>query len=189
MKITLKIQKTNESYQKLQASLCDAILEQQVKLGYEKETVYLYYPLSSIMHYFKLQEKTAEQLDEVLEGFHKFVKNKLGDVKVTREGNRYCFAIPAEGSAYVHKFLFAHPFLTKLVERVKEPCEMEDILAIFKEYSPNIMCEKFKDEDFDFVVHFEDKKIDKYYYCFKKEAGQMTYHRFNRHDYKDVISR
>lgn len=40
-------------YKKLQDSLIDVIAEEQAKLGYMKEPIRLYYPLSSLHHFLK----------------------------------------------------------------------------------------------------------------------------------------
>ena len=42
----------NEAYQKLMDNLCDIVAEEQAKLGYMKEPIRLYYPLSSLNHFF-----------------------------------------------------------------------------------------------------------------------------------------
>lgn len=47
----------NEAYQKLMDNLCDIVAEEQAKLGYMKEPIRLYYPLSSLNHFFQ----TAKQ--------------------------------------------------------------------------------------------------------------------------------
>ena len=40
------------NYNKLETSLIDVIKEEQAKLGYRKEKISLYYPLSSLNHFF-----------------------------------------------------------------------------------------------------------------------------------------
>ena len=57
----------NEAYQKLMDNLCDIVAEEQAKLGYMKEPIRLYYPLSSLNHFFggdvsadKMQEKLSK---------------------------------------------------------------------------------------------------------------------------------
>ena len=34
----------------LEKVICDTIKEEQIKLGYQKETIRLYYPMSSLVH-------------------------------------------------------------------------------------------------------------------------------------------
>ena len=43
----------NEAYQKLMDNLCDIVAEEQAKLGYMKEPIRLYYPLSSLNHFLE----------------------------------------------------------------------------------------------------------------------------------------
>ena len=40
------------NYNRLENSLIDVIKEEQAKLGYMKEKIRLYYPLSSLNHFF-----------------------------------------------------------------------------------------------------------------------------------------
>ena len=42
----------NEAYQKLMDNLCDIVAEEQAKLGYMKEPIRLFYPFSSLNHFF-----------------------------------------------------------------------------------------------------------------------------------------
>ena len=57
----------NEAYQKLMDNLCDIVAEEQAKLGYMKEPIRLYYPLSSLNHFLggnvsadEMQEKLSK---------------------------------------------------------------------------------------------------------------------------------
>ncbi len=43
----------NEAYQKLMDNLCDIVAEERAKLGYMKEPIRLYYPLSSLNHFLE----------------------------------------------------------------------------------------------------------------------------------------
>lgn len=43
----------SDGYDRLAQSLIDIIKEQQAKLGYRKEIVRLYYPLSSLNHFLR----------------------------------------------------------------------------------------------------------------------------------------
>ena len=46
-------------YERLEKSLTDTIKEEQAKLGFRKEAIRLYYPLSSLNHFFDVQEREA----------------------------------------------------------------------------------------------------------------------------------
>ena len=43
-------------YHRLENSIIDVIKEEQAKLGYRKEEIRLYYPLSSLDHFFETSE-------------------------------------------------------------------------------------------------------------------------------------
>ena len=42
-------------YHRLENSIIDVIKEEQAKLGYRKEEIRLYYPLSSLDHFFETE--------------------------------------------------------------------------------------------------------------------------------------
>lgn len=58
----------NEAYQKLMDNLCDIVAEEQAKLGYMKEPIRLYYPLSSLNHFFG-GDAFADEMQEKLSKF------------------------------------------------------------------------------------------------------------------------
>ena len=41
--------------------------------------------------------------------------------------------------------------------------------------------------DFDYVLYFQDEEIDPYYYCIKMEMGHTVYHRFIKEDYEKLV--
>ena len=50
-------------YAKLEKNLIDILKEQQMKLGYCDEEVRLYYPLSSLNHFFGTDDSAEAMLD------------------------------------------------------------------------------------------------------------------------------
>ena len=56
-------------YTALKEYLCDMILEEQLKLGYERETIRFYSPSSSIGHVLKLSDRSKPAVLAALEGF------------------------------------------------------------------------------------------------------------------------
>lgn len=69
-------------YKRLYKNLIDIIKEEQAKLGFRRESIRLYYPLSSLNHFFETQD-TEEQMKNRLHGIPDFIKETLGDIKVT----------------------------------------------------------------------------------------------------------
>ena len=86
-------------YKKLQDSLIDVIAEEQAKLGYMKEPIRLYYPLSSLHHFFK-SEGDAEAMQESLGGFPEATKEIFGEVQVSHKGDRFCFFLSENATEY-----------------------------------------------------------------------------------------
>ena len=52
----------NTKYKLLEEILADLILEEQAKLGYRKESIRFYFPLSSLRHIFKNASNADESL-------------------------------------------------------------------------------------------------------------------------------
>ena len=49
-------------FDRLEKNLIDIIKEEQAKLGFRKEAIRLYYPLSSLNHFFEAHDTEAEML-------------------------------------------------------------------------------------------------------------------------------
>ena len=163
-------------FDRLEKNLIDIIKEEQAKLGFRKEAIRLYYPLSSLNHFFEAEDS----------GFPASLTKKLGNVTVTAKKDRFCFHIPEDGSVYVHEHTDANEFIRSLVELLQEHgCTMEDIFTLFKSVSKNVVCEEMNHDEFDWLVRFTDNQNDPYYYCFKDEGCHIIYHRFLPEDYAD----
>lgn len=115
-----------------------------------------------------------------------FIKETLGDIKVTSKKERFCFHIPEEGSSYVHENTKPNEFIKELVEIVgKHGCKMQDIIALFRQYNKDISVEEISNGEFDYLICFPEGHEDSYYYCFHDEGCHIIYHRFLPADYED----
>ena len=171
-------------YDKLERNLIDIIKEEQAKLGFFKEDIRLYYPLSSLNHFFSATD-TADEMQTRLNALPDSLTEKLGQINVSHKGDRFCFHIPKEGTVYVHDNTAPNEFIKSLVELVaKHGCTMNEILNLFHTYSQNIITEKMNNGEFDCLIRFADKPEDTYYYCFKDEGCHIIYHRFFFHVFK-----
>ena len=200
-------------YSNLERSLIDVIKEEQAKLGYYREDIRLYYPLSSLNHFFgtdvnadkmqKILEGTGEDVDttrnivegkevgsapaeSIVAGMNARLSDKLGMVEVSHRGDRFCFHIPPEGVEYVHENTKENEFIRELVNLVaKHGCTIDQIYELFTAHSDRVGREKMDNGEFDERIWFQDDADDPYYYCFKQEGGHMIYHRFLPEDYED----
>ena len=201
-------------YSNLERSLIDVIKEEQAKLGYYREDIRLYYPLSSLNHFLgtdvnadkmqKILEGTGENVDEtrnivegkeagsataepIVAGMNARLSDKLGMVEVSHRGDRFCFHILPEGVEYVHENTKENEFIRELVNLVaKHGCTIDQIYELFTAHSDRVGREKMDNGEFDERIWFQDDADDPYYYCFKQEGGHMIYHRFLPEDYEDI---
>ena len=157
-------------YKRLEQSLIDIVKEEQAKLGYRKEDVRLYYPLSTLNHFFDTED-TVEEMAERLTHLPEDMKARLGEIAVTHKKDRFCFHIPEQGSEYVHEHTAENEFIKELVEIVgKHGCKMEDIIALFKKHDKNVFVEEIHNGEFDYLIRFSEENEDPYYYCFHDEG-------------------
>lgn len=77
-------------FDRLEKNLIDIIKEEQAKLGFRKEAIRLYYPLSSLNHFFDAEDSEAEMLTR-LSGFPASLTKKLGNVTVTAKKTASAF--------------------------------------------------------------------------------------------------
>lgn len=172
-------------YDKLEKNLIDIIKEEQAKLGFFKEDIRLYYPLSSLNHFFDASD-SAEEMQIRLNSLPASVTDKLGQIQVSHKGDRFCFHIPEQGILYVHENTAPNEFIRHLVKLVgKHGCTMNEILDLFHTYSEDIITEEMNNGEFDRLIRFADNPEDIYYYCFKDEGCHIIYHRFLPEDYAD----
>ncbi|MCM1497058.1 MAG: DUF3877 family protein [Clostridium sp.] len=172
-------------YYALEQNIIDTIEEQQLKLGYLKETVRLYYPLSSLNRFLDTHNR-VEYMKPLLQKFSEVTRSRLGGVTVTNRGERFCIAIPQQGTEYIHKHMKTDGFLADLIAAVaKEGSTLEDVLAPFYRYSDQVHVEEMKNGEFDYLVYFEDGKPDSYYYCITVEEKHVIYHRYTKADYEE----
>lgn len=182
----LWIQEDRMGYERLEKSLIDTIKEEQAKLGFRKEAIRLYYPLSSLNHFFDAQDG-EEQMLHRLQHLPETWQKKLGDVGVTAQKERFCFYIPEQGSEYVHEHEKPDEFIRELVALVgRHDCTMQEIRELFYEHSSNVECQKIKNGEFDWMLRFTEDEEDPYYYCFKDEGIHIIYHRFLPEDYEEL---
>ena len=176
-------------YEKLVENIMDQIKEAQMKLGYAKESLRLYYPVSTLNAMLGSSAENAQAMLELLSA-DVFQKTVLGPLKFSSHKQRIEVGVSSEGAEYVHMHMEEPPFLRALIElfRTNHHCHLSDIDALFSKFSQDYVCQKMpKGSDFDVVFYFKDLKIDKYYYCVKEEMGHTIYHRFTQEDMIELL--
>lgn len=174
------------SYQELEKNITDVIKEQQIKLGFMKETVRLYYPMDSLIRMLDMEvTANSEAVGIVLRDFADKVSERLGSIKISNKDERFCLRIPPEGVVYVHEHTDEREFLKAFIDHVNShTSNIETMTALFKEYSDQVAVEAMDHEEFDYVLYFEDGNPDDYRYMVKFEPLHTIYHRFTKKDFE-----
>ncbi|MDD3217819.1 MAG: DUF3877 family protein [Lachnospiraceae bacterium] len=176
--------------ERLIKNIIDQIKEAQIKLGYVKETVRLYYPVTS------LNAILGTDLSDENSMLAALCENKfkddtvLGTLKFSSHKGRIEVSIPPEGVEYVHTQVPRPEFLSDMINLFANhhSCSLEDIKSVFGKYSEAYHCEKMQEgTDFDYALYFTEPDIDEYYYCVKQEMGHTIYHRFSKEDYELLL--
>lgn len=167
----------------------DMMKEQQMKLGFEQETVRLYIPVQSLKHILNLQEGISKEEQKIQIGkFRTELEKTLGAVKITGKGERLCIAVSPEGSRYVHENIEENPFLADMIALFgKHHITIDKVKEVFEKYSQEYVCMEQDGVEFDYLLYFKDKEIDEYYYCVKFDEGHASYHRFLEEDIRDMF--
>lgn len=175
---------------KLIDNVIDQIVEAQIKLGYSKETITLYYPLESLNRILGTSyDKGAELADALMEKLAR-ANQPLGKIQVRANGNRLGVTLQSEASEYVNKKIDRPEFLAELIQLFEKNhhCTIEEITELFGKYSTTFVCEKMPENgEFDYVLYFPNQDVDSYYYCIRMEMGHTIYHRFLEEDYEQLL--
>lgn len=175
-------------YSRLEKNIIDVIKEEQIKLGYSRETIRLYYPLESLNLLLKTETDSAGML-ALLAEFSYIMTERWGETEVSCRGERFCLCFDPQASEYINDNTPHEGFMYDLVEAARRHTSTaEDLIAVFRKYSDRVHVEKMKDEDFDVLVYFEDGDIDDNLYCLHSEMGHTIYHRYTREDSESLMS-
>ncbi len=170
-------------------NITEQIKEAQMKLGYAKESLRLYYPVQTLNGMLCVSAKDVNEMLNYLQA-EEFQNTELGKLTFSARKDRIEVGISADGAEYVHKNVEEPKFLKDLIEffRNNHHCTISEVEELFKKHSDTYVCQKMPEgSDFDVVYYFEDFNIDMYYYCIKEEMGHTIYHRFSREDMVELL--
>ena len=168
----------------LAQNMFDVIEEGQLKLGYRRETVRLYYPLASLNAFLGANYDRAQIL-AALQRFAGENRQTLGEIGISVKGDRFCLAIAPEGVERVHAQLDENGFLAEFIRAIeRHGVTIDDLLAVFRRHSDSVVMQPLHNGEFDYLVYFADGVPDAYRYCIAQEPCHMTYHRFTKADYE-----
>ncbi len=169
----------------LKRNILDSLKECEIKLGYRKEAVSLYYPQNVLK---ELLLATDDNLLEKMNRFCQSVVEELGEVCIvkTQEAGRYQIVIPEKGVAYVHENVEASAFLKAFVENIYKPgIRKEDMISLFRRFSDKVIVEQADEKEW--AVYFELPEMDAYVYYIEEDEFGLQYHRFTRESYRELV--
>ena len=172
--------------EKFVKNVTDQVKELQLKLGYAREVVRLYYPASSLNILLDMEGKGAEELVRLMNGEPALTEGCLGRLEFSVHKDRVEVHVPPEGVQYVHECVETPAFLKDIIAyfQTHHHGSIQEICQVFAAHSQEYHCEKMPEgAEFDYVVYFEDSTVDEYYYCVREEMDHTIYHRFTREDY------
>lgn len=177
---------SSADFSELEKNIVGVISEQQIKLGYRSEVVRLYYPLESLNRLLKTEDTFMMMLDH-LEQFCEFVRQRLGSLEISSDGERFCLAVPPQGSDYIHDCAEKNGFLTELINTIRiHGCTLDNVVKVFRKYSSHVHAERVDNGEFDYLLYFEDGEPDDYRYCLTMEGEHLIYHRYTKSDYESL---
>lgn len=172
-------------------NIIEQIKEAQLKLGYEKEVIRLYFPAASLGGLLQIPYSRGKELLDFLKKQTVFTDTVLGTIGFSLcKDDRIEVCIPAEGSVYVHEYVPDPPFLKAIINLFQKNhvLTIDEIRVCFAQFTNNYICEKMKPGmDFDYVLYFPEHKPDSWYYCVRIEMGHTIYHRFTEEDYRSLF--
>lgn len=174
------------NYTALKKNIIDVIKESQIKIGYTPNSVSLNYPIDSLNNLLGTN-CGPEEMNPVLDSFARYVKDDLGEIRFSLKKGKYCFTIPAKGAAYVHENVKDSGFLTDFISLLttRRNISIDDVLEVFHKYSNHVSCTEVNNDEFNYLIYFEDGNPDDYRYCIDFDLDHVTYHRITPADYAD----
>lgn len=170
---------------KLMENIIGQIKEAQLKLGFARESIRLYYPAESLCRLLQVESCSDSKLLEMLEKEERLAHTELGPLRFSISKGRAEVCVSQEGVEYVHKQIPDSPFLKGLIQLFCDNHELsiDEICRYFAGFSDSYVCKRMEPgEDFDYVLYFPGQEPDAWYYCIRMEMGHTIYHRFTADD-------
>ena len=172
-------------YPRLKQNIIDVIKEAMLKMGFGGNCVSFNYPLSSLCH-LTGKKCAVPEMKALLKEFFAKEAPTFGETSLMEKDGVFTITISAEGIAHVKSLTDEKEFIAVLINAVRSHASFEDVLSIFKGFSQNVRVESSGNEEFDYLIYFEDGIPDDYRYCITLDLDHVTYHRFTKEDYLDL---
>ena len=172
------------NYTRFENNLISVIKEAQIKLGYDKMPISINYIKPTLKHLFG--ECDENDIVKYLTEFSNISKDKFGKIDIISIDNGYRITISAQGNEYVNILIKDNEFLVEFIKTIRSlDCTIDKVVDVFKKYSDNVVVKQVNNDDFDYLIYFENGDIDDFWYCIDTDDLGTTYHRFIKEDYLD----
>lgn len=174
------------NFERLEKNITDNIKEAQIKIGFDNRPISLNYMENSLKNLLR-----TDNVKNALEKFSIAVRERLGEITFREIKGGYCLTVSEVGTSYINN-IKGYEFLREFINTIrKHGISVEDIFSVFKKYSDNVIIEEKNNDEFNYLVYFQDKKPDEYLYCISIEEEidghfHITYHRFIKEDYEEL---
>ncbi len=145
---------------RLMDNIIEQIKEAQLKLGFAKESIRLYYPIGSLCRLLQAECRNAEELCGLLKHEKYFEDTELGTLRFAISGGRIEVCVSPQGAAHVHEHVPDPPFLAGLIQLFQDrhALSIEEIRRYFAGANGSYVCEQMEPgQDFDYVLYFPDR--------------------------------
>ncbi len=175
-------------FEALKNHLIYVMKETQMKIGYTDNASSVNYPPASLCRLLGTQ-MDKDELEQALAEFSAYVRPALGELKISEYDGQCCLTVPAQGVRYVHEQVADSDFLGELIALIRSPqkVEIEDVIAVFRKYSGKVVVEEEDNEEYNYVLYFEDGQPDDFVYLVEACFGHVSYHRMTKADYQAEI--
>lgn len=178
----------------LENHIMDTIKEWQMKIGFQAGSMRLYYPDSSLIQMLGLDcHVTEAELQKAMKYFTECVYDRLGDIRISHKEHRYCLEVSDTGCRYINEQVPDSEFLKRLLAVMDNGNgSMKQVREAFSSFADekNGHYEETDhgDEELGRVFFFDRDDIDPYVYCVEQGEFGITYHRFSRSDYMELLN-
>lgn len=167
----------------LERNLCGVIAEMAMKLDIRDMPLSLNYPLKSLNGLMGTA-LDMQGMRRALDVFGAEHEREYGRLLVSEHEEGFCLTVPAEGVAHMRGHAPSAAFLCDLLNAVKHPgTTVERLIGVFERHGGHVHAERVENDEFDWLVYFEDGIPDDFRYCIDAHDGHISYHRFSKADY------
>ena len=175
-------------YERLKKNIVEVVKEEQVKLGFSKEIIRLYYPLESLNRIMGTSFDKKEMLQSLYD-FSRSMKYFFWEIEISEENGRFCLILPPKTSVYVHENTPESGFLYDFIGVIgRHGILIDEVLSVFRKYSERVHFEKVSNGEFDYLIYFENGVPDTYRYCLTDEGHHIIYHRYSPEEYQAIVT-